>query len=248
LLEINYPLTLGALLIGLASSVHCVGMCGGIIGALSYSLPVETQENTPRRIAYVSSYNLGRLVSYAAMGLLAGLLGGQAFNLLSGGSGHFVIRVIAALLIGITGFYLAGWFPQFARSEKLGEFLWSRLAPVAQRLIPVKSIPQGFLYGCIWGWLPCSLVYTMLIITTASGGASQGMISMLAFGLGTLPSMITTGVFASHVRRLTGKPGVRTLIGISLIIMAVASLLIPHEWLMPSSVPGIELDQHAHEH
>ena len=248
MLEINYTLTLGAMLIGLASSVHCVGMCGGIIGALSYSLPADIRENNLKRFAYVTSYNLGRLISYSAMGLLAGLLGAEVFNLLGAGSGHFVMRLVAATLIALTGLYLAGWFPQFARSEKLGEVLWSKLAPIGKRLIPVKSIPQGFLYGCIWGWLPCSLVYTMLVISSASGGASQGMVSMLAFGLGTLPSMILTGVFASQVRRFTRNPEVRMWIGISLVIMAVASLFIPHEWLMPESVPGYEFSDHEHMH
>jgi sulfite exporter TauE/SafE len=248
MLEINYTLTFGAILIGLASSVHCVGMCGGIIGALSYSLPADIRENNLKRFTYVTSYNLGRLTSYSAMGLLAGLLGAEVFNLLGAGSGHFVMRLIAATLIALTGLYLAGWFPQFARTEKLGEVLWSKLAPIGKHLIPVKSIPQGFLYGCIWGWLPCSLVYTMLIISSASGGASQGMVSMLAFGLGTLPSMILTGVFASQVRRFTRIPEVRMWIGISLVVMAVASLFIPHEWLMPESVPGYEFSDHEHMH
>ena len=246
--EINYTLTIGAILIGLASSIHCVGMCGGIIGALSYSLPPETRDNNLKRFGYVTAYNLGRLFSYAAMGMLAGLLGAEVFGLVGSGSGHFVMRLVAALLIILTGLYLAGWFPQFARSERVGELLWSRLAPIGQRLIPVKSIPQGFLYGCIWGWLPCSLVYTMLIISTTSGGATQGMVSMLAFGLGTLPSMITTGIFAQLVKRLTRKPEVRMWIGISLIAMAIASLFIPHEWLMPGSVPGIEIGGHEHHH
>ena len=93
MLEINYTLTLGAMLIGLASSVHCVGMCGGIIGALSYSLPADIRENNLKRFAYVTSYNLGRLISYSAMGLLAGLLGAEVFNLLGAGSGHFVMRL-----------------------------------------------------------------------------------------------------------------------------------------------------------
>ena len=246
MLEINYPLTLGAFLIGLASSIHCVGMCGGIIGALSYSLPAVVRDNTWQRLLYVSAYNLGRLASYALMGLLAGLVGGEVFEPFGSGSGNLVIRVVAAILIGATGLYLAGWFPQFARTERLGERLWGRLAPVARRLIPVKSVPQGFLYGCVWGWLPCSLVYTMLIISTASGGASQGMVSMLAFGLGTLPVMITTGVFASLVRRLSARPGVRRWIGVSLVVMAVLSLFIPHRWLMPEPVPGHELNTHEH--
>ena len=142
MIEINYTLTLGAALIGLASSIHCVGMCGGIVGALSYSLPAEIRDNRAKRFAYVTSYNLGRLTSYAVMGMLAGLLGGEIFNL--SGSGHFVMRLVAALLIIMTGFYLAGWFPQFARSERLGEMLWRKLAPIGQRLIPVKSLPQGF--------------------------------------------------------------------------------------------------------
>jgi len=246
-ISINYPLTVSALLIGLASSIHCVGMCGGIIGALSYSLPDTVRGNRWRHFAYIAAYNLGRLASYALMGLLLGLLGKEFFGNLFAGSGHLVIRLLATLLIVLTGFYLAGWFPQFSRVERVGDRLWQRLAPLARRLIPVKSLPQGLLYGAVWGWLPCSLVYTVLLLSIASGGASQGMASMLAFGLGTLPSMVSTGLFASWLRRHTARPAVRTWIGVALIVIAAGSLLIPHEWLMPeSSMPGYTTHEHVH--
>ncbi|RKZ67012.1 MAG: sulfite exporter TauE/SafE family protein, partial [Gammaproteobacteria bacterium] len=61
----NDPVTLtSAFLLGFFSTLHCIGMCGGIIGALSLSLPIEIRNNKPKLFTFVMTYNIGRIISY----------------------------------------------------------------------------------------------------------------------------------------------------------------------------------------
>ncbi len=221
-------LLLAPFLIGLASALHCVGMCGGIIGALSLSLPPAVRARRAHLFLYTLSYSLGRILSYALAGALMGGLGGQVFGSLSPDFGHALLRGLAALLLIGMGLYLAGWFPNFAHLEKLGVPLWQRLEPLGQRLLPVRSLAQAWAFGLVWGWLPCGLVYSTLLWSASSGDAGRGALYMLAFGLGTLPAVLTTGLLTGWITRLTRQPRVRAAIGISLIAFGVASL-----WFAP---------------
>jgi len=142
---------LAPVLIGLAASVHCIGMCGGIIGALSLSLPPEVRANKPLLLTYTVSYSLGRIASYALAGALVGSLGQGLFGTLSPAYGHTLLRVFAALLLIGMGFYLAGWFSRFAQLEKIGVPLWRRIEPLGQRLLPVRSPLRAMAFGLIWG-------------------------------------------------------------------------------------------------
>ncbi|MGD8796748.1 MAG: sulfite exporter TauE/SafE family protein, partial [Thiohalophilus sp.] len=108
-----------AFVVGLFSTLHCLGMCGGIIGALTFSLPQEVRQHRWRLFPYISAYNLGRITSYTLAGALMGWLGDQLFTVISPDSGHLILQGIASsMMIGI-GLYLAGWFPRFAYIEQL---------------------------------------------------------------------------------------------------------------------------------
>lgn len=222
------PLLLAPFLIGLASALHCVGMCGGIIGALSLSLPPGVQAQRSYLLLYTLVYSAGRILSYGLAGALMGGLGGQVFGALSPEFGHTVLRVLAALLLIGMGLYLAGWFPKFAQVERLGTPLWKRLEPLGQKLLPVRSLPQALGFGLVWGWLPCGLVYSTLLWAASSGNAARGALYMIAFGAGTLPAVLTTGLLAGWITRLTRRPSARMLIGVSLIAFGIASV-----WLAP---------------
>jgi sulfite exporter TauE/SafE len=212
--------------IGLFSALHCVGMCGGIIGALSISLPAPVRGNRRRLLVYVSAYSVGRVSSYALAGALTGLIGESLFSALSPSYGHRLVKLFAAaLLIGI-GLYLAGWFPRFSALERIGAPLWRRLEPLGQHLLPVRSLPQALLFGLIWGWLPCGLVYSTLLWSGASGSASQGALYMALFGIGTLPAVMGTGMVAGLLTRLARNPAIRRLAGVLLVVMALATLWI----------------------
>ncbi len=223
------PQTLSSvLIIGLLSSLHCIGMCGGIMGALSLSLPPEVRENRIRLGLFVSAYNLGRVASYMLAGALAGVFGVEILGILGldDDTAHRLLRIFGAVFIILIGLYLGGWFPQLIRLEKLGQPVWRRVEPVARRLMPVKTPAQALLYGMLWGWLPCGLVYVVLLMTVTSGSATQGALTMAAFGLGTLPAMLSAGVMLGWVRRLGQSRRTRQFIGAALVISAIISLFL----------------------
>lgn len=217
---------LAAFLMGLFGTLHCITMCGSIIGILTFSLPADTRRDAPKLISYLGLYNTGRLLSYTLAGGLAGAFGSGIIHTISPQHGHQVLLLLATLLMLAVGFYLAGWFPRFASIERIGSPVWRTLEPIGRRLLPVSSPLQALLYGLIWGWLPCGLVYSALFIALAHGNYFQGGLFMLVFGLGTLPSIIATGVFAGKILHMAKNPNVRVFAGILLISLALSGLIL----------------------
>ena len=216
-MEIHY---LNAFLVGLFSTLHCIGMCGGIIGAITFSLPTEIRESRWRLAPYISAYNLGRISSYTLAGALAGMLG-HFFSNSFQQYGHLVLQSLATILMIAIGLYLAGWFPRFASVEHIGKPLWNKLEPVSRKLLPVKSPFHAYLFGMIWGWLPCGLVYSALLWSTSGEAGVNGALFMLAFGIGTLPTVVTAGILTGWFVRLTRLPYLRPIVGISIIALAL---------------------------
>ena len=227
---------ISAFFVGLFSTVHCLGMCGGIIGALTFSLPEEIRSSRKRLIPYVAAYNFGRISSYSLAGALAGGLGGNLIAL-SPAYGHLVLQLFASILMIGIGLYLAGWFPALVKIEHIGKPIWKKLEPISQKLIPVKSPVHAFLFGAVWGWLPCGLVYTALIWSTTAGGAKDGALLMLAFGAGTLPAVMIAGILTGWFTRLIRSTYVRPLVGITIIGVALVTgyLAILHSGHQPAT-------------
>jgi sulfite exporter TauE/SafE len=193
--------------VGLLSAVHCIGMCGGIVGALSFSVPDAERRRGARLLGFMMAYNAGRVLSYAVAGALFGGLGALA---VAAGETIWVTRVlrgIAALVTVGIGFYIIGWFPRFAVVERIGEPFWRLLEPLVRRLLPVRTLGRAFLFGTVWGWLPCGLVYAMLISTPAQADVVSGAVYMALFGLGTLPAMAGAGLLSARVMTLSGGRG-----------------------------------------
>lgn len=176
---------LSAVAIGWLGGVHCLGMCGGIVSALALSAP-DTQR-TPILLAY----NLGRCLTYIALGSLAGALGGAGMQIL--GVGPTLLYAIANLLLVGMGLYLLG-MPWLVRPlEQGGQHLWRRIEPFSRRLFPVNTVPRALGVGLVWGFLPCGLVYSALATAFALSTAAQGAAWMAAFALGTLPNLLLAG-------------------------------------------------------
>lgn len=221
------PLTLTqAFLIGIGSTLHCLGMCGGIMGALSLSLPQDIRSSKSYMIGFVALFNLGRIVSYMAAGLIAGAFGVEILKALGLENAHDILRYVGVGFMVAIGLYLAGWFPQMVQVEKLGQPVWKRIEPIARKMMPINSPLRALLYGMAWGWMPCGLVYMVLLMTVTVGSGVQGASMMLAFGLGTLPIMLSAGFMASWVRRFASSAKTRQLIGLIIVITALASLFI----------------------
>ena len=220
------PLLSSALILGLLGGGHCLGMGGGLMGALTLAIPKAQRS---RRFQLLLAYNLGRILSYAAAGLLLGLAGWAV----AGGPLATGMRVLAALLLISMGLYLAGWWSGLTRIESLGRGLWRHIQPVANRLLPVSSLPRALLLGALWGWLPCGLVYSTLLWAASQGNATHSALLMLAFGLGTWPVLLATGLAAERTSALLRKRGVRVTGGLLVILFGLWTLPGPHQhWLM----------------
>ncbi len=213
----------GAFVVGMLGGVHCAGMCGGIVGALSLGA------HQRRRLPLLLAYNLGRIGSYVLAGALMGALGFYFSGLLPVQTAQRVLLGIAGVFLILMGLYLAGWWNALAGVERLGGVLWRRLEPLGRGLLPVRSVRHALLLGALWGWLPCGLVYSALVWTVSSGGALDGALLMLAFGLGTLPNLLLMGVAAAQLNRWVRHPAVRAIAGV--LVMVFGALLLRDAWL-----------------
>jgi uncharacterized protein len=220
------PLLVSAFILGVLGGGHCLGMCGGLMGALTFAIPKEQRS---RRFKLLLAYNLGRILSYATAGLLLGLAGWAVAN----SPAAMLMRILAGVLLIIMGAYLAGWCSGLTRIESLGRGLWRHIQPLASRLLPVSSLPRALLLGALWGWLPCGLVYSTLIWSASQGSALTSALLMLAFGLGTWPVLLATGLAAERMTAVLRKRSVRMAGGLLVMLFGLWTLPGPHQhWLM----------------
>lgn len=218
MIEPFYP---AAFLVGLTGGVHCFGMCGGIVGALTLGLPPARGHPLLARLPYLLAYNGGRVTSYASAGALAGGAGAWAANLVSIHHAQLGLQIIAGLFMILLGFYLAGWWTALGRLERAGGVLWRRIEPLGRRLLPVRTPLQALGIGLVWGWLPCGLVYSVLVWALGAGGAGKGALLMLCFGLGTLPALLALGTVAAALATFVRRPWVRQAAGILVVLFGL---------------------------
>lgn len=207
------PPYLAAFLIGLSGGAHCFGMCGGIVGALTLGLPAAPGHPLRARLPYLLAYNGGRLISYMVAGALAGGVGAWATHLVSVHHAQLGLQLLAGLFMIFLGLYLAGWQTVLGRLERAGGVLWRRIEPLGRRWLPVRTPAQALGIGLVWGWLPCGLVYSVLVWAIGAGGAPQGALLMLSFGLGTLPALLAMGTAAAALAEFVRRPAVRRVTG-----------------------------------
>lgn len=203
-------------LTGLFAGSHCLGMCGGLVTAMTLNLPTDS-----KRFPFILTYNSGRIASYVIIGALLGGLG----QMIAVRPVQNVLYIIASLLLIGIGLHLAGLNSSITLIEKIGQPIWQRLRPFMIKLLPVKTLPQALAVGALWGWLPCGLVYSVSIAALSSSSLISGALCMLAFGLGTLPNLLLMGTFASLLREWMQKKPVRLITGLVVAGMGVWQLL-----------------------
>lgn len=230
-----------ALLAGLAGSGHCLAMCGGIGAALAGA----GRRPAPSTALLLSG---GRVLSYSLAGALAGgggALLGQGLDLLRLGQG---LRIAFGGLLIAVGLTLALRWRGLLRIEALGARLWTRLAPALGGLLPPRGPLAALTVGALWGWLPCGLVYSMLVLALASGSPGHGALVMAGFGLGTLPALLLAGgAAAGLVRHLRGSRG-RRLSGALLVGFGLWTVLgtLPHAGHADADRPAPHTAGHRH--
>lgn len=213
-----------AFLAGLLGGVHCAGMCGGVVGALVYGLPASGRPAWLGTAPYLLAYNTGRILTYVMGGAAVGHVGFMAGDALETYRGWFYLRILAAIFMIGLGLYIGRWWFGLLHMERIGGVVWERIRPLGQRLLPVRNPMQALALGLLWGWLPCGLVYSVLVWAFAAGGWAQGAGFMLSFGLGTLPTLLAMGVAAAALGNFLRRPGVRRAAGATVILFGVWTL------------------------
>lgn len=222
-----------AFAMGLATSLHCVGMCGSIIGTLTLSLSPEVRSSKRLLIPFVFNYNFGRITSYTLAGAIAGIVESFIPAPVTDINGYRILQILSAIIMAGAGCYIAGWLPRFAYIEKAGAFFWKLIEPYGRKLIPVKDPIQAFLFGIVWGWLPCGLVYSALALALTTADVAKSAITMFSFGLGTLPAVMGIGIMTSLLTRLSRMQRFKQAVGLFMITLA---LLAAMPWLNPMAI------------
>lgn len=205
---------LAALIIGLLGSTHCMGMCGGIASLLSLNKP-----NRPILVPVL--YNLGRIISYMLFGALIGSTVSSIAEISS--TNHILtwLRLVAAIFMVLLALYIGNWWKGLLFLEKLGGHLWVLISPIARSMLPIRKPIYALPCGFIWGWLPCGLVYSVLTWAAISGGALNGALVMLFFGLGTLPAMIAVGYSSAFLSKIQQSNVIRQTAAIMIFSYAI---------------------------
>lgn len=221
-------------LIGLLGGVHCAGMCGGIVGALSvasqparkaFPVPVVSRIGALDGAGKVLAYNLGRIGSYTLAGAIAGGAGQGVATLTQISALQMAGYWLANLMLVALGLYLMNAWHGVARLEALGQALWRRIQPFTRRLLPMDTPAKALALGGLWGWLPCGMVYSVLLTALMTGSALSGALVMLAFGIGTLPNLLALGLAGARLQGWSRRRGVRVAAGLLVLAFGVLGLV-----------------------
>lgn len=208
---------LALFLVGLLGGTHCVGMCGGIVGALVMGAPA--------RWSMLLAYNTGRIFSYTLAGGIAGALGAVSLGFDGALPVRLTLYFLANVMLVALGLYLIGVSQALAMTERAGQQLWRKIQPLTRRFLPAKTPGQAFPLGVLWGWLPCGLVYSALVSSLSAGSVERGAALMLAFGLGTLPNLLLAGIVLARFNEFVRHRSVRLFSGLLVLGFGVYGML-----------------------
>ena len=212
-----------ALMIGLVGSLHCIGMCGPIAVALPLG-----NKGWGYRVFGGVTYNVGRIISYAVLGAIFGLLG-KGIEMAG-------LQKWASILIGAV-MVLSVVFPALFKGKIKIEQLFfgyaGKMIGKFRKLFAISSIPSLFLIGILNGFLPCGLVYVAIAGAINTNSVYDGILFMILFGLGTLPVMLAIPLLGNMIgqkvrKRFSGILNIFIVILGLLFILRGLSLGIPY--------------------
>ena len=177
------------LVLGLAGSLHCVGMCG----PLSLGLPMH-ETSTSRRIIALALYHLGRIITYSLLGLFFGLIGRRFY--IAGMQQGLSIALGVVMLVAALQYFIFRYVYQPVFIKKM----YSRLQHAMIRVMKNISLPNYLLFGAMNGLLPCGMVYVAIAAAISTNGILTGTVMMASFGAGTLPAMFALALFGYMVK------------------------------------------------
>ena len=220
-------LVLGAaLLTGLLGGAHCVAMCGGIATGFSVHSRGWFAALEP---------NLGRVAGYVLAGTLVGGLGGGLLGVARIPQLGIAMRALVGIVLVVAGLRMLdarGRLPRFSGGP--GNRLWRALAPLQRRLLPADTAGKRFLLGMLWGWMPCGLSTTLLAAAWLSASALHGALTMAAFGLGTLPVMVSLTWAGARIGQRLQRGALRNAAGV--LVVGAGLLTLAGPWLLHAPV------------
>ena len=185
-----------ALLIGLFGSAHCLVMCGGITAAFSLSIPEHARQGWSFW-KLIGSASAGRVISYTALGLLFGLIGGWLRG------DHEVLIIVFRLIAGCLLIAMGLWISELWKGLNTLESIGQRIITPWVNRFRSRATPDrpanALKYGLAWGFLPCGLVYSALLWSASTAHAGQAATQMFLFGLGTLPAILGAGYLSASL-------------------------------------------------
>lgn len=236
---IMFSVLIAVFLVGLLGGLHCASMCGGIIAALT---PNQASYQKVMSIAVshegafvapppsknwlqILLFHVGRISTYTLFGAIAGGLASLPMlmnHLLP--IQQILLSLASLMLIGL-GLALGQWTQKIQKIELLGRFVWQRISPLTKKILPANTPRKAFLAGSVWGWLPCSMVYSVLMTALVQGSALKGALTMLVFGLGTLPNGVFLSFGSQFLKRTMQKLLLRRLAGGVVVVFGMLGLL-----------------------
>ncbi|WP_046758998.1 sulfite exporter TauE/SafE family protein [Kordia jejudonensis] len=201
-------------IIGLLGSFHCVGMCGPI----AFMLPVD-RTNSYKKVAQILLYHVGRLLSYATIGLIFGLLGKSIYIFGMQQKLSIIIGVLMIVAISIPH----KTFSTYNFSKPMYKLI-SKLKSSLGAQFKKKSPDTFFTIGFLNGFLPCGLVYMAVFGAIATGSIYQGSLYMLLFGLGTIPLM-TSAIYLGKFLNTSVKKRIQKAIPVLVVLIGVLFIL-----------------------
>lgn len=219
---IEWPVLLAALLAGLTGSLHCAAMCGGIATGFS--------SMGPRDLRYVIEPNLGRVLGYVIAGAAAGAIGGTLVGITKNPWLALGLRTAAGLVLVIVALRLLDRRGRLSFLTRGGTGIWQRMRPLQRHLLPADSHGKRLALGVLWGWLPCGLSTHLLVVAWLQADVRSGAMTMAAFGLGTLPTMLPLSWSGARMHTWLQARGWRSAAALFILFAGLLTLASP--WLM----------------
>lgn len=216
------PAVVGGLVMGLASALHCTAMCSGICGAALLMLNPSTNGE---RLRYLLILQAGRITTYVALGALGALLGSALISA-DIATRFRTLQWAAAVAMMAMGLAMAGMLPRMALVDK-GVILVSQT--IEGLIAPLRKVPllAPYTLGLLWGANACPMVYGAIFTATLTGSVMHGVTFMLAFGIGTLPAVVASGLGISMVKGLATRPNAQVIAGLAIAVIGFASVYAP---------------------
>jgi uncharacterized protein len=219
-MEINEFTLLGGVLLGLASTLHCAAMCGGIASGVVF---LFNPPDTGRRVRVLFSAQAGRIAAYVIAGAILGAAGAGLYGVFDHAAAFRLLQWAGAATLMWIGLSVAGVLPALSALDRRVAALSSA---VAGALSPIRRYPVAgpFAAGLAWGTIPCPMVYAALFTATLTGSGAGGATLMAGFGLGTLPAVTAAALGVTMLARVEARALARGVIGFAIAILGFSTL------------------------